>query len=233
VIILPAIALGFAGSMHCVGMCGPIAMAVPVGSRNPVHRFFAYSTCHTGRVAAYAILGFLFGVLGAGLDMAGLQQGLSLGLGVLMLAFIWLPKGAQFFRVSGALAKYQSKVNRYMAKRLKSQRASALLGLGFVNGLLPCGLVYIALAASMATYDPFLGAGFMALFGLGTIPALAALVFTGNKIGPAIRLRLKRVLPVIATLFAIVFILRGLGLGIPYVSPDLNSVVTTTENCAP
>ncbi len=232
-IILPAIALGFAGSMHCVGMCGPIALAIPVGKGNRVERFFAYSSYHIGRITAYAILGFLFGVLGAGLDMAGLQQGLSLGLGVLMLAFIWFPRAAGLFRISGVLAKYQSGVNRFMAKRLKSQRFSALLGLGFFNGLLPCGLVYIGLAASMATYDPFLGAGFMALFGLGTIPALATLVFTGNKIGASLRVRLNKALPVIATVFAVLFILRGLGLGIPYVSPELNSVVSTTQNCEP
>ena len=231
--LFPAFVLGFAGSLHCVGMCGPIAMAVPVGKGSKLQQGMAFSLYQFGRISAYAILGFLFGVLGLGLNMAGFQQGLSLAVGIFMLLFIWFPKLSGKLGISHGLAKYQSRVTRFMAARLKSNRMPALLGLGFFNGLLPCGLVYIALAGSIATYDPFQGALFMAAFGLGTAPALYLVGFTGRQISISLRSQFRKVAPLIATIFAILFILRGLGMGIPFISPELGTTITNTENCAP
>jgi len=231
--IFPAFVLGFAGSLHCVGMCGPIAMAVPVGKGTRLQQMLAFSLYQFGRISAYAILGFLFGVLGFGLNMAGFQQGLSLTVGILMLLFIWFPKLSGKLGMSHGLAKYQSRVTRFMAARLKSNRMPALLGLGFFNGLLPCGLVYIALAGSIATYDPFQGALFMAAFGLGTAPALYLVGFTGRQVSVSLRSQFRKVAPLIATVFAILFILRGLGMGIPFISPELGTTITNTQNCAP
>ncbi len=232
-ILFPAFVLGFAGSLHCVGMCGPIAMAVPVGKGTKLQQMMAFSLYQFGRISAYAILGFLFGVLGFGLNMAGFQQGLSLTVGILMLLFIWFPKLSGKLGMSNGLAKYQSRVTRFMAARLKSNRMPALLGLGFFNGLLPCGLVYIALAGSIATYDPFQGALFMAAFGLGTAPVLYLVGFTGRQVSVSLRSQFRKVAPLIATVFAILFILRGLGMGVPFISPELGTTVTNTQNCAP
>ncbi len=231
--LFPAFVLGFAGSLHCVGMCGPIAMAVPVGKGTRFQQFLAFSLYQFGRISAYAMLGFLFGVLGMGLNMAGFQQVLSLSVGILMLLFIWFPKLFGKVGMAHGLAKYQSRVTRFMAARLKSNRMSALLGLGFFNGLLPCGLVYIALAGSVAMYDPLYGALFMAAFGMGTAPALFLVGFTGRQVSVALRSQFRKVAPLIATVFAILFILRGLGMGIPYLSPELGTTITNTENCAP
>lgn len=231
--IFPAFVLGFAGSLHCVGMCGPIAMAVPVGKGSRLQQGMAFSLYQFGRISAYAVLGFLFGVLGFGLNMAGFQQSLSLAVGIIMLLFIWFPKLSGKLGMSHGLAKYQSRVTRYMAVRLKSNRLPALLGLGFFNGLLPCGLVYIALAGSVATYDPVYGAVFMAVFGLGTAPALFLVGFTGRQVSVSLRTQFRKVAPLIATVFAVLFILRGLGLGIPFLSPELGTTITNTEICVP
>src|SRR5690554_7254732 len=108
-IILSAFVLGFAGSLHCVGMCGPIAMAVPVGKGTRFQQFFAFSLYQFSRILAYAILGFLFGVLGMGLNMAGFQQGISIGMGILMLLFVWVPKMSDKSGISHGLTQYQSK----------------------------------------------------------------------------------------------------------------------------
>ena len=229
-ILLPALGLGFAGSFHCMGMCGPIAMAVPVGSGSSAEQIGNYALYHFGRISAYSILGFLFGVLGYGLNLAGIQQGLSLGVGLFMVAFIWLPRIQFLSGPSNGLAKIQSRVTGYMAKRLKSNRPGALLGLGFFNGLLPCGFVYLALAGAMVSYDPFLGAGFMALFGLGTTPALIALAFSGRRLGSMFKNGFRKVAPVLATVIAVLFILRGLGLGIPFLSPDAWGFMVESEN---
>jgi sulfite exporter TauE/SafE len=228
-IFLPALGLGFAGSLHCVGMCGPIAMAIPVGNGSSVSQFGNYFLYHFGRISSYALLGFLFGTMGYGLNLAGIQQGLSLGVGLFMVAFIWLPK--LFNGMGGGLTKTQSKVTGYMAKRLKTNRPGALLGLGFFNGLLPCGFVYLALAGALVSYNPIEGAAFMAFFGLGTTPALLTLAFTGRKFGATFKSKFKKLAPVLATAIALLFILRGLGLGIPYVSPELGHTVESTEAC--
>ncbi|MGB6036572.1 MAG: sulfite exporter TauE/SafE family protein [Cryomorphaceae bacterium] len=228
-IFLPALGLGFAGSLHCVGMCGPIAMAIPVGNGSSTSQFGNYFLYHFGRISSYALLGFLFGTMGYGLNLAGIQQGLSLAVGLFMVAFIWLPK--LFNGMGGGVTRLQSKVTGFMAKRLKTNRPGALLGLGFFNGLLPCGFVYLALAGALVSYDPVEGAAFMALFGLGTAPALLAVAFSGRRFGSMFKARFRKLAPVLATFVALLFILRGLGLGIPYVSPELGSTVQTTNAC--
>jgi sulfite exporter TauE/SafE len=210
-------------------MCGPIAMAVPVGNGSKPEQYGNYALYHFGRISAYAMLGFLFGTLGFGLNLAGIQQGLSMGVGLAMVAFIWMPK---LFNGKGAgLIRLQSRVTGLMAKRLKSNRSAALLGLGFFNGLLPCGFVYLALAGALVSYEPLQGALFMTIFGLGTTPALLALVFTGQKIGGRFKVGFKKMAPILATAIAVLFILRGLGLGIPYLSPELGQTVQTTNAC--
>ena len=231
--LFPALIIGLAGSLHCVGMCGPIAMSVPIGRGSAIHKALAYTSYHLGRLSAYCLIGFLFGVLGYGLDMAGLQQVLSLIVGVFMLLYVWFPRLFGKLKIGGSIVRFQSKMTGQMARMLKSNRTAALLGLGFFNGLLPCGLVYVAIAASMATYDPFLGSLFMMVFGLGTIPALLGISITGQRMSVSFRSQLRKVVPILVTVFAILFILRGLGLGIPYVSPELNHSVSATQECAP
>lgn len=228
-----AFILGLAGSLHCVGMCGPIAMAVPTGSRDAGPRALAYGLYHFGRISAYALLGFVFGTLGYGLHTAGFQQGMSIAAGMLMLGFIWLPKIKGLSRVEGPLYSFQAKVQRFMAKRLKDHRAQAVLGLGFFNGFLPCGMVYIALAGAIASNSPADGALFMATFGLGTAPALFLLAFGSAAIATRYRPALIRLAPYLASIIAILFILRGLGLGIPFISPEAGFVVSSDNHCAP
>ena len=230
-IFLSAIGLGLAGSLHCVGMCGPIALAVPVGRGDTASKAIAYFLYHFGRITGYAILGFLFGILGYGLNLAGLQQSLSLAAGAFMLLFIWAPRLTGLAKADNLVLRAQSKVTRYMAVRLKSHRAQALLGLGLFNGFLPCGFVYLALAGALLTYGPWSGAGFMAAFGLGTAPALIALALAGHRFGTSFRSRFRRLAPLLATAVAVLFILRGLGLGIPYVSPEPGFVINATESC--
>jgi sulfite exporter TauE/SafE len=232
-ILLPAIGLGIAGSLHCVGMCGPIALAVPAGKGSGRQKFIAHTLYHIGRISAYTILGFLFGVLGYGISTAGFQQSMSIAAGVFMLLFIWVPKFAGATSVGGKLASVQNRVLGKMSRLIKEHRAQALIGLGFFNGLLPCGLVYLALAGALVSYDPFAGAAFMALFGLGTAPALLALALTGNAIDIRWRSRLRQLAPVLATAIALLFIMRGLGLGIPFLSPEIGHQVAADHICIP
>jgi sulfite exporter TauE/SafE len=160
-----------------------------------------------------------------------MQQGLSIGTGVFMLAFIWMPRLAQLISGGGIVCRLQGKVTTAMAGLLRQHRAPALLGLGFLNGLLPCGLVYLALAGALVSYHPAQGALFMAAFGLGTVPALLGVALSGNVVGITWRSSLRKLAPLLATAIAILFIIRGLGLGIPYLSPELGPAITATHAC--
>ncbi len=228
-----AILLGLAGSVHCLGMCGPIVLAVPVGGGSAFAKALKFLVYHIGRISGYAVLGFLFGTLGYGLNLTGLQQGLSIGVGVLMLLMIWAPGlGLRGKSVKG-FSGFHSWINGQMAKRLKQNRSAALLGLGFFNGFLPCGLVYIAITGAVASFDPVNGVLFMVLFGIGTMPALLALGLSGSFLTPLVKQKLSKLAPAIVTVFAIWFIVRGLGLDIPYLSPELGPKVSQTEVCEP
>lgn len=230
---LAALILGLAGSLHCLGMCGPIAMAVPTGGGGPGARATAYGIYHFGRISAYALLGFLFGTLGYGLSLTDFQEGLSIFAGAVMLAVIWLPKWGILGKANGRLFALQGNVQRFMAKRLRDHRASAVLGIGFFNGFLPCGMVYIALAGAIAAGHPASGALFMAVFGLGTVPALFMLAFGTSAVSPERRRALLRFAPYVASVIAILFIIRGLGLGIPFLSPEAGFIVSPEQHCAP
>jgi sulfite exporter TauE/SafE len=212
--------LGLAGSLHCAGMCGPIALALPAPNRQP-GRFVAGRVAYNlGRVATYCVLGLVFGLLGQAFSVAGLQQILSVALGVALLLGLLLYRGRN---VSGStVVRLVTALKRPMASLLQQRSFVALAVLGLLNGLLPCGLVYVACAGAAATGHLLDGAGFMAAFGAGTIPMMFAISLSGSLVPIRIRLRLIKAVPVAVGLLAALLILRGLSLGIPYVSPDMS-----------
>jgi len=214
--LLAAIALGFLGSFHCVGMCGPIALALPVHHHPPLLRHTLIVLYNLGRITTYALIGLCAGTIGKGFAMAGFQQGLSVAIGVVLLASVLFPiksklSGSVFFlRIRTALNRMFSKGTR-----------SSLFVVGLLNGLLPCGLVYTGLAGAVATGDSLSGALFMAAFGLGTAPMMFALPAIGAKIPLAFRNKIRKASPIIVSAMALLLILRGLDLGIPYLSPAI------------
>ncbi|MDB5236471.1 MAG: hypothetical protein JWR44_3464 [Hymenobacter sp.] len=215
---------GLLGSFHCVGMCGAIALALP-GAGGPRGRYVAGRVLYNlGRVSTYTVLGGVAGVLGQGLQLAGWQQSLSLLSGGLILLLVvtpeaWLGRTAAFLDLDVVLTKVKSRLAYYY------QRPSlgALYTTGLLNGLLPCGMVYLALAGALSTPGPAGAASYMALFGLGTLPLMLALSLTGKLVPFVWRGRMRRAVPVLACVMAGLFIVRGLGLGIPYLSPQLSS----------
>ena len=224
---------GLLGSFHCVGMCGAIALALP-GAGGPRGRYVAGRVLYNlGRVTSYALLGAAAGVLGQGLRLAGWQQSLSLLSGGLILLLVVIPerylgRAAAFLDLDVVLAKVKSRL-AYFYQR---PSLSALYTTGLLNGLLPCGLVYLALAGALSAPGVAGAAAYMALFGLGTLPLMLALSLTGQLVPMRWRGRLRRAVPVLATVLASLFIVRGLGLGIPYLSPQLHPVTTAAKGMA-
>ncbi len=227
-----AFTIGLFGSLHCVGMCGPIALALPVVGDSPTTRIAGRLLYNFGRIVTYAVLGLLFGILGRAVDIAGAQQGLSLILGILLIAAVILPqrwRRALLPRIDllPGVGRLRAAVARLF--RLRSMSALALIGL--LNGLLPCGFVYFGIAGAVLAGTPGNGALYMALFGLGTLPMMLATSLAGNAFGAAARKQLLRMVPVFAIAIGALFVLRGLALDIPYISPADSSLQLGAEEC--
>lgn len=218
--IISAIALGLAGSFHCIGMCGPIALALPLNNANWFTRIFGSLLYNVGRAITYALMGAVFGILGEGLQLGGFQSWISIIMGSVMVLAVVFPA---LFRGSGKLDRYLYGYNVRLKKRfgiLFNQRSfSSLFVIGLLNGLLPCGLVYMALAGAIATGGVTSGALFMFIFGLGTLPMLLLLSLAGNVVTGSFKSKINKVIPYVIFVIGVLFILRGLNLGIPYVSP--------------
>jgi sulfite exporter TauE/SafE len=213
-----ALILGFAGSLHCAGMCGPLMLALPTAGPSRTGFVAGRMAYQVGRVLTYTLLGVGFGLLGRSLAVIGLQRWVSLAAGVLMLAGLAaaLPRGAAL-PVFAMVRWLKSAAGALLRRRT----LGSLALLGALNGLLPCGLVYAAAAAatSMGSWPD--GIAYMAIFGLGTVPMMLGLSLSSRSIPPAWRLHWQRLVPVSLAVVATLLILRGLALGIPYLSPDL------------
>jgi len=214
-----AFVLGAAGSAHCIGMCGPIALAVPSPGNGWRARLMSTLILNSGRVSTYALLGALFGAFGTGLRLAGLQQSVSIIAGAVLLLSVIVPGLLERWSPTGRLSLWIGRLRGALARNLKRTAPEALFFTGALNGLLPCGLVYAAAigAAAMGTMQH--GALFMMLFGLGTLPALIGLRMSGSMIGTSARALLRKASPVLVSALAVLMILRALELGIPMVSP--------------
>lgn len=229
VLLISAAVLGFAGSLHCVGMCGPIALSVPMASGGH-HRSIGILIYFLGKTITYSILGLLFGVVGHQLSLAGWQQALSLvlGIAILFFALTTILKPAIFH--SNKLTIFiGNKLSPLMSSFLGKQQLSSSFMLGMLNGLLPCGLVYVALSAAVASGSIWLSAAFMAVFGISTIPLMLFLVLFASQLSAVYRSKMRKWLPVFTAVIAVLLILRGLDLGIPYVSPHIHGLVQSAN----
>ncbi|MEW5677036.1 sulfite exporter TauE/SafE family protein [Flavobacterium enshiense] len=225
--------LGLISSLHCIGMCGPIAMMLPIDHKNPAKKILQLLTYHSGRVVSYMTFGLVFGLLGKGLFLAGLQQQLSVVIGILMIAFVLIPeKVLAQYNFSKPVYRLISRVKTALGSQFKKRSYKALFAIGLLNGFLPCGLVYVALFGAIAMQHELLGVGYMLLYGLGTIPMMSAVVYVSNLVTVPMRNKIQKAIPIVTVFIGMLFIMRGLGLGIPYVSPsDLSLFVQNNPVC--
>lgn len=206
--------LGFLGSFHCALMCGPIVMALPDSG---LGRAVLYNS---GRLITYVLLGLMFGSLGLVASFYGLQNVMSIVAGSIVLFMMIVSLYFKRRRTSG-VSKAVMRMKKPFQRLLYKRNAMSLLLLGMLNGALPCGLVYIALAASIA-YSGMLESGiYMLFFGLGTFPMMLIAHLSKRMIGQNMRMSINKSIPYISMIIGVMFILRGLSLGIPYLSPDV------------
>lgn len=221
--LLAAISLGFLGSFHCIGMCGPIAFSIPVKRTSSTSVLAGSLIYNSGRIITYTIIGFLFGLLGQGIALAGWQNALSITLGVLILFILFLPNAIPLRYNAGLFFGLIEKIKSQLRKLFSIHTSSSLLLIGILNGLLPCGLVYLGVAGAIATGSAINGALFMAVFGIGTFPAMISLTVIRDYISLRVRERIRRTIPIFVGIMGILLILRGMNLGIPYISPTVET----------
>ena len=217
-----AFIFGLLGSLHCIGMCGPIVIALPSSQQNKSSFVLKRLIYNSGRVVTYSILGAFCGWVGQTIKIAGYQSTLSISLGILILLMVFLPSkcGIKIFPF-GFYHKSVLKVKAFWGKLFKSNSYMSFLLIGLLNGFLPCGLVYIALAAAASTGSTVDGLMYMLMFGVGTIPIMLAVSYLGLFIGVSLKRKLQKLIPVGGVILAVLIILRGLSLGIPFVSPKI------------
>ena len=213
-----AFGLGLVGSLHCAGMCGPLALALPNSGVSAPGHLAGRLAYNLGRVITYCLLGVVFGSLGETLLLAGIQRWVSILLGVALLVGLFASRRLVLWRPVTGLV---NRLKHPMSGLLRRHSTGSLLALGLLNGLLPCGLVYVAGAGATATGGVVSGLIYMAAFGAGTVPMMLAISLSGKLIPVSIRLKLVKAIPVSVFLLGALLILRGMALGIPYVSPDL------------
>jgi sulfite exporter TauE/SafE len=215
-----ALLLGLVGSLHCAGMCGPLALALPAGSNSPAGFFAGRLAYNFGRIITYCLLGLVFGLLGRSLFLAGIQRWVSISLGLILLIGLFSSRRFSLWRPVNGIVET---LKRRMACVLRQRSLTSLAVLGLLNGLLPCGLVYVACAGATASGAPGSGVQYMAAFGLGTFPMMLGIGLSGRLIPVTLRLQLRKAIPVSVFLLAALLILRGLSLNIPYISPNLSA----------
>ncbi len=218
-----AFLLGLAGSAHCAGMCGPLALALPrrAGS-SAAGLVVGRLSYNAGRVATYGLLGLLLGWVGQGLALSGVQRWVSIALGVGLLA---AAAYSRWGTLHGPNLLAWAPLRRTFGRLLQRPGPGGLAALGGLNGLLPCGLVYAACAGAALAGSGPAGAGYMLVFGLGTVPMMFGLGLAGGALQGTLRLWLQRAVPVCLAVMGLWLVVRGLGLGIPYLSPALGPTV--------
>jgi sulfite exporter TauE/SafE len=222
-LLISGFLLGIVSSFHCVGMCGPIAFSLPVYYLPTHKKMVGILLYHTGRIAIYACLGVLFGFVGRQFFLGGGQQVFSIILGTTIL-LILVQSQLRKRKVSiPFFDKFQGHLQQFIGNYIRKKQLYAMFVLGMANGLLPCGMVYLAITGALAAGTIIGGLGFMTAFGMGTVPALLILSFFGSVIGLEARNTMKKAIPYFVAIMGVLLILRGLNLNIPLVSPLLKN----------
>lgn len=217
--LIIGLSIGLAGSFHCIGMCGPLALSLPLNNDSRRGRIYSIALYNIGRAVTYSLMGVLFGAIGSTLFLTGYQQVISISIGAVILFLVLF--GNHLNANIGFINRFHNHIKILLGKLLRQEKnVLSYFGIGLVNGLLPCGLVYLAIASAVATGSVLGGGLLMLAFGLGTIPLMFALMVAGRYVSLAVRQKMRRLVPVFIGIMATLMILRGLGLGIPYISPS-------------
>ncbi len=221
-VIAPGILFGLMSNFHCIGMCGPFALSLPIQNKSTLYKWLSILAYQSGRITTYSTLGAIFGYFGRTITISGLQQSISIGAGILILFTVILPRLGTQLQQMLPVNKILTPLLGYVGYYFKNQSVGGFFIIGNINGLFPCGMVYLAIAAAFTTGDVVSSTLFMAGFGIGTLPAMLTVSIMGQWMSQPLRHKFNKLTPYFFAIVGVILILRGLGLSIPYVSPALD-----------
>jgi uncharacterized protein len=225
-----AFLMGLFGSLHCAVMCGPIMLGMPFAKQDFFRSGFQLLLYQFGRIAVYTVLGLLVGALGSSIRIFSDQKMLSSLIGSILILFTALQFNAAY---RNRFSKFQSRVLNPLSRLMGKVFNLPLWGLfaGMLNGIIPCGMVYLALATALNTGSIKSGGTFMFLFGLGTAPLMLMISLGGIFLKKYIRFNTNRLIPWFMFFMGALLILRSADLGIPFISPKTTGAYGHTVNC--
>jgi uncharacterized protein len=229
-----AVLLGIGSSLHCLGMCGPIALILPLNRKNVQTKLVGTFSYSIGRIITYGILGGIFGLIGKSFELMGVLQIMSIVFGILIIIGVLFPRiTSRIAPLNRSYLRFNNVIQQKLGSFLKLKSSSALFGIGLLNGLLPCGMVYTALMGSLVYGSISNGVLFMVFFGLGTLPAMAIATYYASSISTTLRQKFQKAVPYVMLVFGALIVIRGLNLNIPYFSPkiEVNEKHETTVSC--
>ena len=218
-VILAGFLLGLVGSLHCAGMCGPIALNLPLRGNSFTERLISGILYNLGRTFMYGVMGAIFGFIGQGFLLLGIQRWVSITMGIILIVSVIAPFAFKRIKFSN-FDFFTGFVRSSIQKLFQMRSYKGLFLIGMLNSLLPCGLVYLAIVGAIASGNMFYGSLYLVFFGLGTLPMMLAISLIGNAITSNGRNILNKIIPYVVVLMGVLFIFRGLCLGIPYISPS-------------
>ncbi len=213
-----ALLMGFTGSLHCAGMCGPIVWIMPFQQFSGIKKIAALGLYHLGRLSVYAGLAVILHSFRSLFDPK-LQQYISIGLGISLLLvgiLTFIPNHVAKFNLP-----WSEFVKKQLGKFIGNPSMGTMAVTGVLNGLLPCGLVYMALSTSLTAQSATQSAAMMYVFGLGTLPMLVSITLLKTKLSILRTTHVRKLVPVMVFAFGCLFVLRGMNLGVPYLSPKV------------
>lgn len=228
-----ALILGLVSSMHCIGMCGPIAMMLPVDRNNIALKTLQILLYHSGRIATYALIGGIFGIFGRGFYLAGFQQNLSVILGTLMILYVIIPSSwYSNLNFKNPLLEVFNYLRSQLGSQFQKKSLASFFTIGFLNGFLPCGMLYVALFGALLLENFLHSVSYMILYGIGTIPLMTLVVHFSQIVTQNVRNKFQKLIPIVILIFGALMILRGLGLDITHISPsNLSLFIQGEANC--
>lgn len=224
---LLALTMGLMSSFHCIGMCGPIALALPTHKKDKFQQLVGLVAYNGGRTLTYASLGLVLGAAGSAMVWVGYFRYLSILSGAIMLIYVLWPKKMEaYLHVPRFWQHMIQAVKKKMSTVLRSRNPASFVLLGMLNGLLPCGMIYLALMSSLATGSMTGGAIYMLAFGIGTLPAMLAVGFFRQLITPALRSQMHRLTPIVIGITGALLVIRGIMIQYPSNVTGNNTEIT-------
>jgi sulfite exporter TauE/SafE len=225
-----AFLMGFLGSVHCAVMCGPIVLGLPLNRKSSWQNVLQVSSYQLGRISTYTLLGLLVGLVGNTFSVFAKQETLSLIIGIVLILFTLAQLSGRYV---SSFQKLQNKMVLPISKLMGMIFKLPFWGFfaGMLNGLIPCGMVYLALATALNSGTSQSGASFMLLFGLGTTPLMLFISIGGVYLKKYFKFNSQKLIPWFALFIGALFILRSANLDIPFLSPHTHSTYGNVERC--